>query len=231
LREELLILEIFVHFQQWYDSYEINNIAWLTASFLLFISFVLFLIASKKEELESRSRVYLGYGLFCLCFGLTRFLFVFADFFGDLHDNIMILGYLTGILGVIFVIFILETYLLKTKKILTIITSILSILILIALLGLTSRDDALMMIYIFLPAAIIATTITFIYFIINSTGTSRKKAIGALLGIIFIFFGHTMDSNLWANFFPDIPLIISPVVLIFGIIFFTSSQLYGRRRD
>jgi len=223
-----LILEIFVQFQQWYDSYEINSIVWLISSFLLFISFVLFLIASKKEDLESRSRVYLGYGLFTLFFGLTRFLFVFADFTGDLHDSIMVVGYLMAILGILVVVYILETYLLKTKRILTIITSILFVLILISVMGLTSRDDALMMIYILIPAALIATVISFIYFIKNSSGASRKKATGALLGIFLMFFGHLMDSNLFNNYIADLPNIISPIVLIFGVIFFTASQLYNR---
>jgi len=215
---------------QWYKSYEVNSTIWLISSFLLFISFVLFLIASKKEELESRSRVYIGYGLFTLCFGLTRFLFIFADFTGDLHDNIMVLGYLMAILGILAVVFILETYLLKTKRILTIITSILFILILVAVMGVASRDDALMMIYILIPAAIIATVITFIYFIINSSGHSRKKAIGALIGILLMFFGHLMDSNLFNAIFPGLPEIICPIVLIIGVIFFTTSQLYNRSK-
>lgn len=213
---------------QWYDTTEIGNIVWFISSILLFISFILFAIVSKKEELESRSRVYLGYGLFCLCFGLTRFLFVFADFTGDLHDNVMVVGYLTAILGILFVVFILETYLLKTKKVLSIVTFILFIFLIIASAGLTSRDDALNIIYILIPAALIATVISFIYFIVNSTGASRKKATGALLGILFMFGGHLIDSNLFNDYIADVPEILPPIILIFGVFFFTISQLYNR---
>ena len=95
-------------------------------------------------------------------------------------------------------------------------------------MGVASRDDALLMIYILIPAALIATVITFIYFILNSSGPSRKKAIGALLGILLMFLGHLMDSNLFNSLIPSLPDIICPIVLIIGVIFFTASQLFNR---
>jgi len=214
-------------FQNCYDLFEFACVLWIMAFSVLFLAFLLFLLASKKSDIESRKNVLIGYGMFCLLFGLTRFFFYISDFFGDFHDTIIVLGYGTGILGLISVIFILETYLIKTKKVLTIITSICFLIMIFAILGLTTRDVALTMIYILSPAALIAATIAYIYFIKNSTGASRKKAIGALLGIFLIFFGHFMDSNLWTSLF-DTPIIISPIVLIFGVLFFTSSQLYGR---
>ena len=81
------------------------------------------------------------------------------------------------------------------------------------------------MIYILSPAALLTAAIVYIYLIINSTGPSRKKAVGALLGMILMFLGHFMDSLLFTTAFPDFPLAISPIVMIIGILVYSSSQL------
>lgn len=219
-----MINNLFLYFQ-WYNSYELASVLWIIAFSLLFLSCGLFLLASNRTEVKARKNVLLGYSLFSLSFGFTRFFFFISDFCGDLKDSITTLGYLTGILGIIFIIYMLEKYLIKTRMILTFMTAICFIIMVIAVLGLTTRNVALIMIYILSPAALIAALIAYIYFIINSTGTSRKKAIGALFGIIFIFIGHFLDSSLILSLFPDIPMIISPLVMIFGVIFFTSFQL------
>ena len=215
-------------FQDCYISFQLSCILWIIAFSALFLAFLLFFRASRKVEIESRKNVLLGYGMFCLLFGLTRFFFYVRDWCGDFHNTIIVLGYGTGILGLICVIFILETYLIKTKKVLTLITVICFIIMIFALMGLTTRDVALTMIYILSPAALIAAVIAYIYFIVNSTGCSRKKAIGALLGVLLIFLGHFMDSNVFTGIFPDIPSVISPIVMIVGVFFFTYSQLYGK---
>jgi hypothetical protein len=207
-------------------------VSWVIVIALLFLSFALFVIEAIKTDEKSRKMVYIGYGLFALCFGLTRLLFFLTEFCGGICDDFFhIIGYLTGIAGIIVVIFIMETYLLKTKKILTFITIILFGIILIALTGLTTRDIVLNMIYILLPFALVAVALSYIYFIFKTSGPSRKKAIGALLGMILIFLGHLMSARLFLSYFPDFPLYVAPIIMIIGVIFFTISQLYIKYRS
>ncbi len=141
------------------------------------------------------------------------------------QDVYLILGYLSGIIGLIIIIFILESYLLKTKKILTSITFILFCIVLITLFGESNRQLALNMIYIFLPAVILAIIFSYVYFIIKSSGSSRKKAIGLLIGIIIFVIDHMMDYSKSPLSF-GVTEIISPLLSIIGIVIFTTTQLF-----
>lgn len=223
-----MLYGLFIIFQE--DIYELRMILWYIVNILLFLSFLLFLLKAKKLETKSQKNVYLGYGLFSLLFGLTRLFFILSwlcgDAFEGCSDFYLILGYLIGTLATIIIIYILETYLLKTKKILTGITIIVFCIILIALFGLTSRGIALTMIYILLPVVIGAISMSYIYFIIKSTGTSRKKAIGAFGGLLLLFIGHFMNTSFFNSMFPGTPGIISPIIMSAGIIIFMITQLF-----
>ena len=210
------------------NSEEFIHLLHLCVIILLHLSFLLFLIKAIKLDVKSQKNVFFGYSLFCLFFGFTRLFFLLSWFCGENEactNLFLIFGYLIGTLGIMIYIFILETYLLKTKKILTVINIIVFLIILIALFGLTSRAIALTIIYISSPSVIIAFLITYIYLIIKSSGLSRKKAIGALIGLLGIFIGHSMNTGAFFSLFPGVPTFISPIVLIIGVIIFTTTQL------
>lgn len=217
-------------FLQGTDSIDIDILLFSFLIALLFGCFCLFLIKSIKLEMKSQKRVFLGYGLFLLLYGFTRLFFLIAKIYGDLYlieekDFYLIWGYLVGLLGVIIIIYIMETYLLKTKKILTTITIILSLINIVALMGLTTKDFALNMIYILLPSVIVAVCISYIYLIFKSTGSSRRKATWALIGIVTIFIGHIIYTHIFRSFIEEFPFYISPIIIMIGVLIFTVSQL------
>jgi len=201
-------------------------VLWYIAVSLLFIIAAIFIIQAQKMELKSQKNVYRGYGLFSFFFGLTRFFFLLAFFEENMEIDYfyLMIGYLMGTLGVIVIIFILETYLLKTKKILTLISVILFVIILISIMAL-AREFALIMIYILLPSSLIAGLSSYVYLIFKSTGSSRKKALGALLGLILILIGHFVNTTIFTTFVPNFPQLLSPIILSIGILVFGTSQL------
>ena len=212
------------------DLFDPTFILWYIVNILLFLSCTLFLLKAFKTEGKSQRNVYLGYGLFSLCFGFTRLFFLLSwsceGIFEGCYDFYLTAGYVAGIIGMIIIIFIFESYLLDTKKILTGITFIAFLIVLVALFGLTSREIALNMLYILLPAGIIALTISYIYFIVKSTGASRKKAIGVFIGLTLFFIGYSMNTTIFITIFGGIPSFLSPIVMSIGIIIFTLFQIY-----
>ncbi len=223
-------MSLFILFQE-NGSIEVDTLLFIILIVLLFGCFSLFLIKSLKLEMKSQKRVFLGYGLFLLLYGFARLFFLVAmlcgNFFEGCRDFYLTLGYFVGIVGVIFIIYIMETYLLKTKKILTFISISVSIITLIALMGLTTREIANQMIYFLLPSVILAVCFSYIYLIIKTPGSSRRKALWALIGIIVLFFGHLINTHEFRILFPveQIASILSPIVIMIGVIIFTASQL------
>ncbi len=217
---------------QLYTFISLDDILWYVAIALLFLSFIFFLLKAIKIEIISQKRVYLGYGLFLLLFGFTRLFFLFSWRCGNAFEGCqyfyLILGYLVGTFGLIIIIFLLETYLLKTRKILTSITIILFCIILIILFGFPSqegREFALMMTYILLPIVIVTISISYIYLIIQSSGLSRKKAIGAFIGLFLISIGHLMNTSFFYSILPGAPGFLAPIVMIMGVAIFLTTQL------
>jgi hypothetical protein len=213
------------------DVIELDILCFYILIASLFGSFVLFLVKSIKLEMKSQKRVFLGYGLFLLLYGFTRLFFLIAKFYGDLDlldykDYYLTLGYFIGLLGVIIIIYIMEKFMLKTKKILTSITITVSVINLIAVMGLTTKDFALNMIYILLPSVIIAVCFVYLYLMFKTMGKPRRKATWAFIGIVTLFAGHIIYTSFFRSFVPpDFPFYISPIIMIIGVVIFTTSQL------
>ncbi len=224
-----MILSILTLFQG-PDLLDPTYIMWYVVNILLFLSFLLFFLKAIRLKEKNQRNVYLAYSFFSLLFGFTRLFFLFAwmcgNTFEGCQDSYLVLGYLTGLLGMNIIIFILETYLLKTRKILTSLTFITFCIVLIALFQVNGREIALNSIYILLPVVFIAITISYIYFIIKSIGQSRKKAIGVFIGLVLLFVGHSMNTSMVLSIFPELPSIISPIVMFIGILLFTISQIF-----
>lgn len=205
----------------------ISLILWLIASGLFFLTFTLFFIKGSKFKLKSMKMTYFAYGIVLLMLGFTRIFFIVAVYIPDNYDFYTTLGYLTGIGGMIFWLYVIESYLVtKTKRIFTIICLITFSISAIALSGAVSRDFALNIQFILLPAALGIITLLYIYIILKATGNVRIKAIWVLVGLALIAISQVMDGQGFILAFPDFPLIIAPIIMIIGILLFAESQLY-----
>ena len=201
-------------------------ILWLISIGIFFTSFVLFFLKASKLEMKSQKKIFQGYGIFSLFFGITRIIFIIGVYIPEQYDFYTTLGYITGILGILYWLYVIETYLItNTKKIFMIITSVAFGIALIALIGQASRYFALMLIYILLPFAIVAIFMLYIYLIIKTTGIVRKRTIWLVIGLVILVIGYIMDTELFVGNFRWIPLEISPALMILGTLIFIITQL------
>ena len=221
-----MILEIPEVFQGIGYFQGLSLILWLISAGLLFFTFIMFMHSRTRIEMKSQKMMYIGYGLFALFFGLTRLAFIAGFYFPDDYDFYTTLGYILAISGMLCWLYMLETYLIKkTKRMFFLIMLIGFVVALISLLGQASRYFALQIIYIIAPFAIAVILFLYLFIIVKTTGTIRKKAIWVLVGLIFLTIGYLMDSEMFVGNFPWVPLEVAPILMIVGTLIFLTSQL------
>ncbi len=207
----------------------ISLMLWFVATGLMFLSTIILIIKAIKIEGRSPKLMYFAYGIFYILFGLTRIFYVVAVYNPDNYDFFTNLGYITQNISLISILYVLETHVVKsTKKIFLIITIIAFIISLISLIGVISREITLTIGFILLPFSAGAILILYLIMGIKSTGALRKSAIGLFLGSLMIFAAQILDSEMFIGLaYPIIPLIleITAVIMIFGVIIFTFSQV------
>lgn len=207
----------------------ISLILWIVATVLMISSTIIFMIKAIKIQEKSAKSMFIAYGLFYIFFGLTRILYIEAVYILGMYDFFTTLGYITQILALIFIIYVLETQIVKsTKNFFLIITIVAFVIALISLVGVTSirRYFALTLLFILVPISASVIMILYLYVIIKSIGGIRKKAIGLFIGSLMMFASQVMDSEMFISAtFPFVPLEITPIIMIIGVIIFTLSQV------
>ena len=207
----------------------ISLILWIVATVLMISSTIIFMIKAIKIQEKSAKSMFIAYGLFYIFFGLTRILYIEAVYILGMYDFFTTLGYITQILALIFIIYVLETQIVKsTKFFFLIITIVAFVIALISLVGVTSirRYFALTLLFILVPISASVIMILYLYVIIKSIGGIRKKAIGLFIGSLMMFASQVMDSEMFISAtFPFVPLEITPIIMIIGVIIFTLSQV------
>lgn len=206
---------------------DISLILWIVSSILMYIGFILYTKKATEIEMKSQKMMFYAHGTFALCMGTVRIFFIIAFHNYDYYDFYTTLGYVIGIVGLIFWLYTLETYLIKkTKKIFTFISIIILGISLLSLFGAATRELALTLIWVLLPLATGLIIFLYIYLIFKTTGIVRKKVIWLLIGLAFIFIGHSMDSDAFVSIAPWFPLFIPPIILMVGSVLYIWSQLY-----
>ncbi|MHA1265442.1 MAG: hypothetical protein ACTSRS_09430 [Candidatus Helarchaeota archaeon] len=218
-----LPIEIFYH--------ELEIGAKTTMIVFCLIFAVIFWRRSRTADYKSAKMMFIGQGFFVFAFGITRILFVIADYYRpdpeysliviaqneSLHLFLWKLSSLIGILAIIFLLLVIETYLVKSRYIFTIIASV----GIVTALLLPDINQARLATYISTPLALAGVIILYSYLFFKSSGEIRKKAGLSLDGFILFGLGTALDSNLgkqlfsdWFNLFPSWQLSWLPVLMI-----------------
>jgi hypothetical protein len=189
----------------------------------------------RKADMKETRIIFLGQGLFVLCFGITRLLFLIADYFSpfqspelifyvdaNLYFTLWKISTLIGILAIVFLLIVIESYLVKKTH------YILSIVALAGLvIALVSADVefARLVTYITLPIAMGGVIGLYTYLFFKSSGEIRKKAGLSLDGFIIFGIGVILDTtigqNLLASWFGFVPGFIPIIVMIVGLAIYT----------
>ncbi len=205
----------------------VSLILWYIAISLMILSSVLFAIKGIKiKENKGLRMTLLAFSIFFLFFSFSRIAYLVAVYNPQNYDFFVILGYIFTFIGILPWVYVLELYAIKfTKKKFTVIYVIGFVILIISLTGVLTKTFVQIFYYIFGWFAIIVIIIIYLYLIINTTGFSRKKALGVLIGFILFIIANQLDSEIVVTTFQTFPLEIAPIIMILGVITFTSSQL------
>lgn len=214
----------------------LNLFLFIVFTAILFIFGIIFLMKSRKQEIESAKRIKLAFGLFGILYGTCRIFFIlmFQDFTNpnqnyNLFANI---AYSFGMAGFTSIIWALEKV--KYKKnyfflIAATITLITFAGVFLILTGIAEiRLLVLIIIMIGTPIAGFFIFLLYIQLIRLSTGAVKKKAIYSLIGFFIMVVGISMDGQFFLAI-DTVPLWfkmdVVPIICIVGYLMFAINQL------
>jgi hypothetical protein len=189
----------------------------------------------RKAEMKETRFIFLGQGLFVLCFGITRLLFLIGDYFSpdappdlvfyvdpELYLLLWKISTFIGILAIIFLLIVIELYLVKiTHYVLSIIASVGLIISVFS----ADVEFARLVTYITLPIAMGGVIGLYAYLFFKSDGDIRKKAALSLDGFILFGLGVILDTTfgktLLKNWFGFVPGFIPVILMIIGLAIYT----------
>ena len=214
---------------------------------ILIIGFIAFMVKAHKAEAKATKRIFEGFGLFGLTYAITRLIFLFSDYENATHqgtNTYLLFDWVTAAYTVTFAALILiyhtvERLMLNRKPVFTVIAIISFVICMVALVltvltigvnldtGTGPQTISQYTLYVTGPILIIGIAALYIMIARNASGNVRKKAIGALVGLLVLSAGLLFDMDgLWKFFtsFDDIRLLLSPTCFIAGTITFFLAQ-------
>ena len=204
----------------------IDYYIWLAVVVIGIISIMIFF--AKIYKVESIQKPYLyGISFFLLLLTLQRVAYIIAVKMIVDYNFWTILGYICSLAGMTcFFLGIEKTVIRKTKYLLSL-TTLLGVLIgLLALFEFLDRDIAMMITYIISTLATVIIIALFAWMISKSTGSIRRKSIITFIGVVVLFAGIMMDSELvYGNLWPTMPLLIPPILNSIGLITLTLTNM------
>ncbi len=212
----------------------IDRPLWYVATILTYISGIIFLVRATRAEAKVSKQWYLAYAFFSFFYATTRLLFNLAVEFGmgtpgpEEYDFWCNLGYIFAIGGAIGILYVAEKNIItSTRKICTIMLVVGLIASILGVVGVYSREITLIITY---GVSLLATVlILFIYIVMirNSTGSLRKKTLGAFIGIIIWFVSIILDGQVAYTAIVGMSTLLPPIMYIIGVSLYTIFQRAG----
>lgn len=202
---------------------------WIACIGVLFVAGVMLFWRGRAFETKVQRRLFFGYGLFCVFYGLTRLLFAIAVVYNAHYDEYTIGGYITGLIALVFIIGVIERYLLKdvlnTRFAFTIISTGMLGISVLGLVGVIERATFLYLLYVVIIADILILSLLYGFLIVKGVGSIRKKTAITFLGVLLLYAGNMLDSEVVLSTL-QFPLVIPPLVIMGGVAIFTFSQFH-----
>lgn len=201
----------------------------------ILLALFFFYRARYKVGPELSKKVQFGYGLFMLGYAGCRILFIFSDMERDLNDisrlytQLVISGYICMIVSLLWLAHVIERNIMQSKKKFTtrlFITLLVITGVMLAVSSIYYNSELVITLtrYFVYSISFIAGLVVFIFYlnmVIKTTGIVRINFLLNLFGLILIFIGTTMDSEIFYLLFP---IFIPPIITASGFIVFTLSQ-------
>jgi hypothetical protein len=228
------------------DFFSIRTFLLIIFIGILIIGFFTFMVKASKTDVVGTKRIYQGYGLFGLTYGLTRIFFLLSDYeiasnsgiVTQLHLIWVTTAYSVTFISILFIYFSVEKYVLNRKPVFTFIALGAFIVCLIALvmvifgIGLDLANNAgphrIAQYVLYITGPILAGGIMILYIIIfkNASGEVRRRSFLSIIGLILLFTGLLLDMDILSQFLiEEIRFLLSPIAFMVG----TSIFFYAQR--
>jgi len=204
----------------------IDYYLWIAVVFLGLISVFIFFVKVLKVESIQKPYLY-GISFFLLLLTLQRVAYIIAVKMSVDYNFWTNLGYICSLAGMTFFFLGIEKSVIRKTKYLLSLTTLIGVLIgLLALFDILPRDISMKITYIISTLATVIIIVLFGWMISKSAGSIRKKSFITFLGVIVLFAGIMMDSELvYGGLWPTMPLIIPPILNSIGLITITLTNM------
>ncbi len=206
----------------------IDYYLWIAVVAIGLISVILFFIKVNKVESDLQKPYLYGISFFLLLLSLQRVAYIISVKMAGADYNFWTnLGYVCSLAGMMcFFLGIEKSVIRKTKYLLTL-TSFIGVLIgLLSLVNVLDREISMKITYIISTLATVIIIVLFAWMISKSAGSIRRKSFITFIGVIVLFAGIMMDSELvYGGLWPTMPLIIPPILNSIGLITITLTNI------
>jgi len=206
----------------------IDYYLWIAVVVIGLISVILFFIKVNKVESDLQKPYLYGISFFLLLLSLQRVAYIISvKMVGADYNFWTNLGYVCSLAGMMcFFLGIEKSVIRKTKYLLTL-TSFIGVLIgLLSLVNILDREISMKITYIISTLATVIIIVLFAWMISKSAGSIRRKSFITFIGVIVLFAGIMMDSELvYGGLWPTMPLIIPPILNSIGLITITLTNM------
>ncbi|MHA1822066.1 MAG: hypothetical protein ACTSU2_02150 [Promethearchaeota archaeon] len=199
---------------------------WIIVIAMTFIGAYIFWNRTKKSGTDIQKSLFFGISGMMIFLGVMRIFYLYAVILGyDNYDFWTNLGYISGMTGMTILLYAFEkTIIKKTHYLLTIISTIGAIMGILSAFKIVPRHLTLSFIRVVATLDTLLILILYFYLVIKTIGVLKRKVFLSFLGIISLFMGNTLDSEMIFSIWPTMPLELAPSLMILGIIMLTYFQ-------
>ena len=205
----------------------IDYYLWIAVVALGLISVCIFFVKVHKVESDLQKPYLYGISFFLLLLTLQRVAYIIAVKLSVDYNFWTNLGYICSLAGMTSFFLGIEKSVIRKTKYLLSLTTLIGVLIgLLALFDILPRDISMKITYIISTLATVIIIVLFGWMISKSAGSIRKKSLITFLGVVVLFAGIMMDSELvYGGLWPTMPLIIPPILNSIGLITITLTNM------
>ena len=206
----------------------IDYYLWLAILAIGLISVIIFFVKVHKCESDLQKPYLYGLSFFIFLLTLQRLAYIISVKMSGADYNFWTnLGYIFSLGGMTCFFLGIEKSVIRKTKYLLSLTSLIGVLIgLLSLIDILDRDISMKITYIISTLATVIIIVLFAWMISKSAGSIRRKSIVTFIGIVVLFAGIMMDSELvYGGLWPTMPLIIPPILNSIGLITITITNM------
>ncbi|MHA1720586.1 MAG: hypothetical protein ACTSWX_08565 [Promethearchaeota archaeon] len=201
---------------------------WIAVVVIGLISVVLFFIKIHKTESDLQKPYLYGISFFLLLLSMQRVAYIISIKIAGADYNFWTnLGYICSLAGMTSFFFGIEKSAIKKTRYLLSVISFLGVIVgSLSLINILDRNISMKITYIISTLATIIIIFLFAWMISKSTGIIRRKSIITFVGVIVLFVGIMMDSELvYGGLWPTMPLVLPPILNSIGLLTITWTNL------